>query len=671
MNIKITYNWLLEYLDTDAEPYEIQQYLSLCGPSVEKVEKKDDDYVLDIEITSNRIDSASVIGIAQECSAILPRFGKKAHFKYNPSQSKEDIQNLPSSNHKYTLDIKNNPQLCSRFTALVFSDISIKKSPDYIRQRLTLVDIKSINNVVDISNYLMIAFGQPVHMFDYDAIRDHTMIVRESVKGEHITTLDGKNNTLEEGDIVIEDGAGRLIDLCGIMGGLNSSITEKTKNVILFVQTYNKEKIRKTSMRLAIRTTAATYFEKGLDEERVYPTLTYGTKLLMQHAQAQPAGKIYDMYLQPYKTKIIDITSRDIQKSLGIALEKKEICSILENLGFSVSKKEKTSDTIYTITIPSYRKNDVTIKEDIIEEIARIYGYFNFPSHIPQTDLPLADKKKEKVISYENKVKNILALWGMHEMYNYSMISEKQISLLNLDKEKHLKIKNTISSDIEYMRISLVPSLLKNIHENEACADECLFFELAHVYHKKPQGLPHEKSVLTLAVNSDFFDLKGIIESLLETLNINNIVFTPNSSIPFLSTKIQASIGEIGWIGKLNPLFQNAHKIKKPVYIAEFDFEKMIESAHHFTSYQPINPYAVITLDLTIEINQNIYAQEILHNIKAVTPLDESIHRTIKIVGIYKNKLTLGFSFSSRERNITLEEAKKELQRIHQRLKEK
>lgn len=665
MNIKITYNWLLEYLDTDANPYEIQKYLSLCGPSVEKIEKKDDDYVLDIEITSNRIDSASIIGIAQECTAILPRFGKKARLKYNPLKDQENIQNtLPISHHRYTLNIKNNPELCSRFTALIFSDVSIEKSPDHIQKRLTLVDIQSINNVVDISNYLMVTFGQPVHMFDYDTISDQTMIVRESKKGEQITTLDGTLCTLEEGDIVIEDGHKRLIDLCGIMGGLNSSITEKTKNIILFVQTFNKEKIRKTSMRLAQRTIAATYFEKGLDEERVAPTLLSGIELLKKYAHAHPASKIYDMYPHLLTPKTIDITSENIQKSLGITLEEKKIVSILVNLGFSVSKKEKKSGTIYTITIPSYRKNDVTIKEDIIEEIARIYGYFNFPSHIPQTDLPPTDKKKGKMIFYENKVKNILALWGMHEMYNYSMVSEKQISLLNLDKGKHLKIKNTISSDIEYMRISLVLSLLKNIHENEAFVDECLFFELAHVYDKKLHGLPDEKQMLTLATNTDFFDLKGMIESLLDELDINSIAFIPDSHIPFLSQKVQATIGNIGWIGRLNLSFQNAHGIKKPVYVAELDFEKMILSAQPFATYQPINPYAVITLDLTIKQKQNTYAQPIIEAIKKIHSLDTLIDRTVEIVGVYQNKLTLRFYFSSGKRNITLDEAKKELANI-------
>lgn len=664
MNIKITYDWLLDYLDTDATPSEIQQYLSLCGPSVEKVEKKDDKYVFDIEITSNRIDAASVIGIAQECKTILPQFGKKARLTYHPSLKENNNYHLSDKQKEYTLNITNDQKLCSRFTAIVLKNVLINPSPDFIQQRLNVIGIKTINTVVDISNYLMVTHGQPVHIFDYDRIKNHTMIVRESVKGEYITTLDGKTFALEGGDIVIEDGGGRLIDLCGIRGGLNSSIIENTKNIVLFVQIYNKEKIRKTSMHLGQHTIAATYFEKGLDEERVYPTLQYGIELLQKYARAQPASEIYDIYPHPYTPRIIDITPQDIRRSLGIDIEEKKICLILENLGFSLIKKKNKSDAVYSIAIPSYRKNDIIIKEDIIEEIARIYGYFNFPSKVPGTDLTLVDRQMERMIFYENKVKHMLNLWGAHEMYNYSMIAEKQIANLDLDKKKHLKIKNTISSNIEYMRISLVPSLLKNMHDNEAFVSECLFFELAHVYHKKSNALPDEKPMLTIAANTDFFDLKGIVESLFEKLNIHTILFIPQPHIHFLSNTIQASIGDVGWIGKLARSYQMEHEIKKPVYLAELDFEKLISHARLFVSYQPINPYAGIALDLTLPQKRYVYAQPIIESIKKIRSLEKEIHHEIEIIGIYKNKLTLRFHFSSRERNITLEEAKKELANI-------
>jgi len=254
MNIKITHNWLLEYLDTDATPLEIQKYLSLCGPSVESVEKTEDgDYVYEIEITSNRIDSASVFGVALECQAILPMFGKRAKLILNPLEKYrfEKIETRHASSLQVTIK---NPSLCSRFSAVVLDNVKAIPSPDFIQKRLRAIGIKVINNVVDISNYLMVTFGQPTHVFDFDKIGKHTMIMRESKKGESIVTLDEKKVELPGGDIVIEDGNGELIDLCGIMGGLNSSFTDKTKRVLLFVQTYNKQLIRRTSMLTGQRT---------------------------------------------------------------------------------------------------------------------------------------------------------------------------------------------------------------------------------------------------------------------------------------------------------------------------------------------------------------------------------------------------------------------------------
>ncbi len=213
MNIRITYNWLLDYLDTNADPYEIQKYLSLCGPSIERVEKVDDDYVFDIEITSNRVDSASVFGIALEAQAILPQFGKKAILRENPLK-KYRFDLLPSNQAVAPLKINiTDAVLCPRFTTIVL-DVQVKDSPDLIKKRLQLCNIKSINNVIDISNYLMLSLGQPTHVFDYDKIEKQTMILRRSRKGEQIITLDKKLIVLPGDDIVIEDGARRLIDLC-------------------------------------------------------------------------------------------------------------------------------------------------------------------------------------------------------------------------------------------------------------------------------------------------------------------------------------------------------------------------------------------------------------------------------------------------------------------------
>ena len=274
MDILIPDSWLRKFLKTTATPKKLAEYLSFSGPSVDRISKIDGDHIYHIEITTNRIDSAGVFGIAREAFAILPTHKQKVRL------SKPKVQhNLKFKDNVDYLDAKVDPTLCSRFSAILVKNVQIGKSPSYIQKHLEAVGVRPINNIIDISNYIMHELGQPVHTFDYDKIKGAKMVLRKSVKGEQITTLDGKTHTLEGGDIVIEDGERRLIDLAGIMGGKNSEVDENTKNVLLFVQTYNPVNIRRTSMSLAKRSGAAVLFEKDLDPEGVENALLRGVDL--------------------------------------------------------------------------------------------------------------------------------------------------------------------------------------------------------------------------------------------------------------------------------------------------------------------------------------------------------------------------------------------------------
>lgn len=629
MNIKITYNWLLGYLDTDATPDEMQKYLSLCGPSIERVDKVEDDYVFDIEITSNRIDTASVIGIAQEAQAILPMFGRSARLKLNPIKEYNFnkyylVHGRDIDNKKLNVVIKDK-SLCSRFTAIVFENIKIAPSPDFIRERLIACGIKSINNVIDISNYLMLALGQPVHVFDYDEIKNHTMIMRESKKGEKIITLDEKEITLPGGDIVIEDGQGRLIDLCGIMGGLNSAISEKTKNVVLFVQTYDKVRIRRTSMSTGIRTVAAAFFEKGLDPERVEPTLVYGVELLEKYSQGKVASKLYDIYPKPYKKKLLVISYQLLEKIIGVKIEKEEIKSILSNLGFKIIY---LIDGRIQVIVPSWRDSDIDIPEDIIEEITRVYGYQNIPSVLQPIVYVDQPKDMEDIFVFQNKIKLLLKHLGLNEVINYSMVSKEQLVDFGLDPKKHLRLSNSLSKDIEYLRTCLTISLFKNIKDNIGKKEIMRFFEIGKTYQPKNNDLPDEIYKIGIATNSDYFDLKGIIEAIYKELNVNK--------------EVEEKIEE-----------------KEGVFMAEIDFKKLVESYQPVPKYQPINPYAVIKLDKTFEIQPHTTASVVRQK-----AFESKLLKKIEVVTLYKNKLTLRFYYSSTERNITEDEAKDELDKL-------
>ncbi|MBI4004633.1 phenylalanine--tRNA ligase subunit beta [Candidatus Roizmanbacteria bacterium] len=659
MNIKITYNWLLEYLDTDADPYELQKYLSLSGPSIERIEKVDDDYVFDIEVTSNRVDMASVFGIALEAQAILPMFGKKARIKHNPLSFYSFNQITPSNKLALKVTVAD-LTLCSRFSAVILSNIHVKPAPEIIRKRLQMCDIKSINNVVDISNYLMLSLGQPTHMFDYDGIGKGVMILRESKKGEKIKTLDDKEFVLAGGDIVIEDGNGQIVDLCGIMGGFSSSIKSSTKNVVLFVQTYSKQKIRRTSMVTGQRTIAATYFEKGLDEERVEPTLTYGVELLQNYAGAQVASQIYDIYPNPYKMNIINVSQDDIRRVMGVDISEETVIAILNNLGFQAQKKHSQT---YQIMIPSWRKDDIEIKEDIVEEIARVYGYYQLPNVIQPTIYIKQPKEIETLFTLQQKVKHFLKNIGLHEVMNYSMVSGDLFTLFDLDPKDHLEIQNTISEEIRYLRRSLLPSLIKNMKENQGKKDILKFFEIAKVYHPKEGELPDEQYKLSFSTNTSFSDLKGIIEALLTELNISNITFK-NSSEQMFSPNIQAGMyvndKSIGYIGQLKPMYQDKMTIKQNVILAELNFQPLANYYQIVTTYTPPSQYAIVKLDLTIQYDPAITFEDISQNAKKTSPLLDKV----EFVNQYQNNITLRFYFGSHERNITESEAKDELEKI-------
>lgn len=657
MNIKVTYNWLLEFLDTDANPYEIQKYLSLCGPSVERVEKTDNDYILDIEVTSNRVDTASVYGIARECAAILPQFNKKATLKelkisYNSTAE--------SGNRKLMLKISDPQRLCNRLTAVVMDNVKVGELPDFMKERLVNCGIRSLNNLIDITNYVMLETGQPTHVFDYDRIKTGKLMLRKAKKGEEYVALDDKVYDLMDEDVVIEDGTGRIIDLPGIMGAANSVVTRETKRIVFFMENNKPVVIRKTSMRLGLRTMAATINEKSPDPELPKTALYRGIELYQKYSGAEIAGQIYDIYPKKYVQKTISVSLNEVDRIIGVKIPKQEIVKILQRLGFAVSNS-KTD--ILTVKVPSHLAKEVNIKEDLIEEIARVYGYFRLPSSIQDTKYIKQPKEVERLFEVQSKIKHFLKDIGLHEVMNYSMISKEMIENSDLKTADYLVLKNAVSEDIKYMRIHLIPSLIKNVKENEGKTDTVKFFEIAKTYKPRKHDLPVEEFKLGIIVNSSYFDLKGIIDALLGELNIFNYKIG-RSLHPLLSSNIRGSIkintDSLGEFGQLKEQYRIKNKVKSNVFLAVFDFKNLIKYYRDIPKIKPINPYATVKLDLTIELNSDINFESIKE--KAFKTL--KLLQEMEVLDTFKNKITIRFYFSSDKRNIKEEEAKDELETI-------
>lgn len=667
MNILIPDSWLREFLETGAKPSELAHALSLCSASVERVEKFGDDYIYNIEVTTNRPDLASVLGIAREAAAALPRFGIKAKLK---DTKIEKLKNIRTDKVDYLTVKITNPTLCPRFTAILLENVEIGPSPSWLQKRLALCGIRALNSVVDISNYVMVELGQPTHTFDYDKIGSGKMVLRESQRGEEITTLDGAKRRLPKGVIVIEDGKGRLIDLCGIMGAENSAIDEKTKRVLLFVQTYDPVRIRHACQTLSFRTQAATLFEKSLDPENVIPALNKGVELFEKLTGAKVAERVIDLYPKPYKPKQITLNLSLVERILGIKIPPQEIKSILDSLGFE--NKLHTTSYILQATIPSWRADDISISEDLIEEIARVYGYHNLPSALPTGQLPnIAPDPK---FYWENKVKNTLKNWGFTETYTYSLISKDDLKNCNFEPQEYLRVSNPLTEEWEYLRPSLIPGNLKVLAENSAQAENLRLFELSHVYLPKKTNLPEERLMLTGLLDGEkFYETKGIVEALLEELGIKNCRFTPTTNDQRLTTQIWLSgktaviNDKLGTIGEIKPSVLEKFGANGKAVVFDLDFTKILSLATTQKQYRPIPKYPPIIEDLSIIAPPKVLTTDITETIQKASKLIVDV----SLFDQFKDARTFRITYQHPQRNLKTEEIAKIRQNLLKILKQK
>jgi phenylalanyl-tRNA synthetase beta chain len=599
MDVKISHNWLKEFLETNATPSKIAECLALSGPSVERVRDVGKDTIYDIEITTNRVDSASVMGIAREAAAILPQFGIKAKLKFQAPKTKFEIY---SKSQK--LKIKINPKINKRVMAVVIEGVKVEKSPKWMSERLESAGVRSLNLLVDITNYVMLETGHPTHVFDLDKIPNHTLQFRLSKKGEEVITFDNKKYSLPGNDIVIASVDGEIIDLPGIMGTKNSVVGESTKRIIFFIDNNDPLLIRKTSLALGIRTMAVQLNEKGVDPRLGSIALERGLNLYLTMAHGKQTSKVTDLF--PGKPKITSITTslEFIQDRLGIEIKPEKINSILESLGFDVSYTAKSKT--FSITPPSFRILDVTIAEDIVEEVARIYGYHNLPSRLMEGQVP-ADRPHTS-FDFEIKVKQLLKGWGGVEVYNMSLVAKEFAG------DRAIKLKNPLGADTQYLRTTLYYSLFNAYTQNIGRFDKIHLFEMANVYIQRKNDLPEEKMMLGGVLSGfDFRHAKGIVQALLEALHITAEEIQPKTQSLALEFYVDKQ-----FIGHM--------LMKNEVVYYEFPVELLKSVSRPYPRFVPISKYPVQIEDITLVIPQGTQIGTVIRcmmgahkNIKKVT----------------------------------------------------
>jgi phenylalanyl-tRNA synthetase beta chain len=584
MNISIPHSWLKVYLTTDATPQKIAECLSLCGPSVEQLEKIKEDFIYHLEITTNRVDMMSVRGIAREAAAILPHFGFSARLKLNdPPEIETPTPSLP-------LTIIDKDHLCHRILAVILDNVDLKPSSKKIQDRLKAVGIRSLNNVVDVTNYVMTDIGHPTHVFDYDRIKPKKFIIRTSRAGETVVSLDDKKHTLPGGDVVIDDGSGEIIDLPGIIGMANSVVTDTTKRIILFIETSNPIKIRKTSMTLGIRTIAATLGEKDLDPEMALIALKRGVQLFKKLTGASVASKVYDLYPLPFKRKAVTAPLDLIRQRLEVEISQKEVDKILQSLGFVNGQ------------VPSWRAKDINIPEDIVEEVARVYGYHRLPSYLMATPIPTNYPDENFVL--ENKIKSWLAGMGLNEIYTNSMVSAELAQQSGIPLNEHLKIKNALSSEWQYLRRSILPQHTQNFPA----------FEMANTYQSRSGDLPEQRLELVISGFEEFSKLKGVVDALFAKLHL----------------PVEAELTQTAAVINLRPI---------------------LKKATLYPAYQPLSLFAPVIEDLTFTLPVQTYIGPVITMIKHADKLIAGV----ELVEIYQQNHTFRITYQSHKKQLSAE----------------
>ena len=616
------------------------------------------DTLYELDLNPNRTDCNNHLPFAYEVAAVLGRNVVMPDVGYK--ETNENVADLVS------LDVKT--ENVSMYNLMIAKDVKIKESPDFIKHRLEVAGVRSINNVVDISNYVMLEYGQPLHFFDKDVVGDK-IVVRMAKKGEKIVTLDKEERDLSEDDILITDGDTPLC-VAGVMGGLNSGITENTKNILIESAIFNPYNIRYTSIRLGLRSEASLRLEKPLSYEFCELAIKRACHLLEKYADAKIVKGVVTYDKVDKKEKKVSVREEEINTILGMEVAKEDVERILTNLGFPYTfEKDK-----YIVTIPNRRQDIYPQKEDIIEEIGRIYGYDNI-----KPTLPLIRTKKGEYrdnVKLRKIVSKKLRSLGFHEIRTYTLTSEEESQKFNYHFGPTIKLLRPMLKEKSCIRQSLIPALLNVAEYNKGKKNNDVFlYEIANVYAEDGDnyqewthlGFLMSGEYLNNTWNSlnykvDFYLMKGMVESILDYLGLNGryTLFLsdnlPKEIHPKINSEIKVDGKEVGYFGKLHP-----NVTKEDMYVCEIDLSELITHKSSDVKYQELNKYPKIEKDVAFVVNKDIPSADILKEIKKS---GGKLLTDIKIFDIYtgdkiaedKKSIAYNLTFEDNTRTLTEEE---------------
>ncbi len=627
------------------------------------------DTIIEVSITPNRGDCLSIVGIAREVAAI-----SGTSVKYPDSRLQEtgpDISSLASVAIEDEI-------ACPRYAARVVEGIKIGPSPDWLRKRIESVGLRSINSIVDVTNFILMELGQPLHAFDLDMVRENRIVVRNASQGERFVTLDGNERTLHDDTLLICDGKGPVA-IAGIMGGLDSEITEKTTRVLIESAYFQPLSVRRTGKKIGLRSESSYRFERGVDPEGVLRALDRAALLMAELGGGRIARGRIDVYPTPAPVPSLSLRVKRTNAFLGTGLTIEEMGDVLASIQMKVTQE---SEDLLTVEPPSFR-SDITREVDLMEEVARLVGYDRVPVTYPRVELVGAgvDPHMEARL----KTRETLKAAGFFEVINYAFIYHGSLVKLGFHPEDErlnvVRVMNPLSEDQGVMRTSLVPGILQTALHNLGHRNENLrVFELSKVFlPREGEALPHEPhhvaGLMTGRRNPhllygaeeevDFADVKGAVEVALEPFNVKDVQFLPKDLPPYLHPRegatIHCGLEKIGALGRLHPRVGEAFDFKKPIYLFEMDFDKLFALRAERSPFSPLPKYPSIGRDMALVVDEGVPVQAPLDFMESIR---EPLLENVEIFDIYessqlgrgKKSVAYRFIYRAPDRSLTDEE---------------
>ena len=631
------------------------------------------DAVLEFDLTPNRPDCLSIIGIAREIAAIQ-------HTPLNyPDYRLVDKQEKTSEITSVKIEA---PDHCPRYAARLVDHITVEPSPFWLQDRLLSVDLRPINNIVDITNFVMMETGQPLHAFDFYRLAENRIVVRMPNAGETFVTLDQKERLLGPEMLMICDGQ-KPVAIGGVMGGLNSEIEPDTSRVLIESAYFTPSSIRKTSKELGLSTDASYRFERGIDPDGTIAAINRAACLMVEIGGGKLIEGLIDEHPKPQKTKRLVLSTKHTNRLLGTRLSRNEIGNLLKSIEFSVEPPKKDNDADHlAVMAPSFRV-DITRPEDLMEEVARLSGYNNIPTTYPL--IPAEGRSPAKCIDLRNRIRYLMAGFGFTEAITYSFMHTLSCDHLRLkaDDERRslVDILNPLTEDQAVMRTSLIPGLLQTVHHNVAQQIRHLkLFEIGKIFiNKDPNSLPQESEILVglwtgarhdsswhgKEILCDFYDIKGIADGLLNALKIDTIRFTKlldascTYTRPGYSAQILADNVSLGLIGEIHPQVLANFNLKQRVYIFEINFDHLIPLISEITYSKPIPKFPAVFRDITIHVDKQIETQDIF---ETAQNFKEHLAERFDLIDVFQgdpippNKKSISIRVTYRSPDKTLED---------------